>query len=102
MVDPIPWRRGVHWRFGKTADGRCDILANARNRPTVRSSERLKTHFRHWFVRRRTTRPSLPVSGAPLPGTYVAPAAAVRVVVAVPAGPVGVHIGHVMNAFGDS
>ncbi|MDB4916887.1 MAG: hypothetical protein JWM95_4531 [Gemmatimonadetes bacterium] len=42
------------------------------------------------------------VSGAPLPGTYVAPAAVVRAVVAVPAGPVGVHIGHVVNAFGDT
>lgn len=42
------------------------------------------------------------VSGAPLPGTYVAPPAAVRTIVAVPAGPVGVHIGHVVNAFGDT
>ncbi|MEO8621403.1 MAG: hypothetical protein ABI625_10080 [bacterium] len=40
------------------------------------------------------------IVGAPLPGTYVAPAA--RAVVAVPAGPVGVHIGHVINAFGDT
>ncbi|MEP7001694.1 MAG: hypothetical protein ABI969_14500 [bacterium] len=40
------------------------------------------------------------IVGAPLPGTYVAPPA--RAVVAVPAGPVGVHIGHVINAFGDT
>ena len=38
--------------------------------------------------------------GGPLPGTYVAPAG--NPVVAVPAGPVGVHLGHVMNAFGDT
>lgn len=42
------------------------------------------------------------VTGAPLPGTYVAPPVAVRTVVVVPAGPVGVHIGHVVNAFGDT
>lgn len=37
------------------------------------------------------------VSGAPLPGIYVAPAAAPAV--AVPPGPVGTHIGHVVNSF---
>jgi hypothetical protein len=37
------------------------------------------------------------ISGAPLPGVYVAPAAGPTV--AVPAGPVGVHIGHVVNSF---
>lgn len=37
------------------------------------------------------------VTGAPLPGIYVAPAAAPTV--AVPAGPVGNHIGHVVNSF---
>ncbi|MES2177059.1 MAG: hypothetical protein V4550_04275 [Gemmatimonadota bacterium] len=40
------------------------------------------------------------VSGAPLPGTYIAPTAVANV--AVPAGPLGVHIAHVMNAFGDT
>jgi hypothetical protein len=40
------------------------------------------------------------VSGAPLPGMYVAPAA--RPTVAVPAGPAGVHLGHVVNAFSDT
>ena len=42
------------------------------------------------------------VLGAPLPGTYVAPPGGIRVVVPVPAGTVGVHIGHVVNAFGDT
>lgn len=42
------------------------------------------------------------VSGAPLPGTYVAPAGAVKTILPVPAGPVGVHIGHVINSFGDT
>ena len=42
------------------------------------------------------------VTGAPLPGTYVAPAVPARAVVAVPAGAVGVHIGHVVNSFGDT
>lgn len=37
------------------------------------------------------------ISGAPLPGQYVAPASGPTV--AVPAGPVGVHIGHVVNSF---
>jgi hypothetical protein len=37
------------------------------------------------------------VTGAPLPGIYVAPATAPAV--AVPAGPAGVHIGHVVNSF---
>ncbi len=37
------------------------------------------------------------VTGAPLPGIYVAPAAAPTV--AVPPGPVGNHIGHVVNSF---
>jgi len=40
------------------------------------------------------------VTGAPLPGTL--PPAPVRAVVAVPAGPVGTHIGHVVNAFSDT
>jgi hypothetical protein len=40
------------------------------------------------------------VTGAPLPGSL--PPAPVRAVVAVPAGPVGTHIGHVVNAFGDT
>jgi hypothetical protein len=40
------------------------------------------------------------LTGAPLPGTL--PPGPVRVVVAVPAGPVGTHIGHVVNAFGDT
>ena len=40
------------------------------------------------------------LTGAPLPGQVrVAPAAPV---VAVPAGPVGVHVGHVVNSFGDT
>ena len=42
------------------------------------------------------------VSGAPLPGTYVAPPGGSRAAVAVPAGPAGVHIGHVVNGFGDT
>ena len=42
------------------------------------------------------------VVGAPLPGTYIPPTAPARPMVAVPAGPVGAHIGHVMNAFGDT
>jgi hypothetical protein len=42
------------------------------------------------------------VTGAPLPGTYVPPATPVRAQVAVPAGAAGVHIAHVMNAFGDT
>jgi len=40
------------------------------------------------------------VTGAPLPGTYVAIGAA-RGSVAVPAGPAGTHIGHVVNAFSE-
>ena len=40
------------------------------------------------------------VTGAPLPGSL--PPAPVRAVVAVPAGPVGTHIGHIVNAFGDT
>jgi len=40
------------------------------------------------------------ITGAPLPGTL--PPTPVRAVVAVPAGPVGAHIGHVVNAFGDT
>lgn len=39
-------------------------------------------------------------SGAPLPGQTAAPAAAGTVTV--PDGPVGTHVGHVMNAFGDT
>jgi hypothetical protein len=42
------------------------------------------------------------ITGSPLPGTYVAAATAADAIVAVPPGPVGVHIGHVMNAFGDT
>jgi hypothetical protein len=40
------------------------------------------------------------LTGVPTPGQL--PATAARAVVAVPAGPVGVHIGHVLNAFGDT
>ena len=40
------------------------------------------------------------LTGAPLPGQVVAAAPAVTI--AVPAGPAGVHIGHVVNAFGDT
>jgi hypothetical protein len=39
------------------------------------------------------------LTGAPLPGRLAAPSAPV---VAVPAGPVGTHVGHVMNAFADT
>jgi hypothetical protein len=42
------------------------------------------------------------LTGAPIPGQYVAPAAGGRGSVPVPAGPVGVHIGHVVNSFGDT
>ena len=42
------------------------------------------------------------VVGAPLPGTYIPPVTAVRAVLAVPATPAGMHIGHVANAFGDT
>jgi hypothetical protein len=41
------------------------------------------------------------VTGAPLPGTQVA-AAAAPMVANLPAGPVGTHIGHVVNMFGDT
>ena len=40
------------------------------------------------------------LTGAPIPGQYVAPPGAAKV--PVPAGPVGIHIGHVVNAFGDT
>lgn len=40
------------------------------------------------------------LTGAPLPGSL--PPAPVRAVIAVPAGPVGIHIGHVVNAFADT
>ena len=40
-------------------------------------------------------------SGAPLPGQTAAPATAAGSVT-VPAGPLGTHVGHVMNAFGDT
>lgn len=41
------------------------------------------------------------VTGTPLPGMPAAPAGG-RVAVPVPAGPVGAHIGHVVNAWGDT
>src|SRR6185295_19673504 len=41
------------------------------------------------------------VTGQPTPGQYVAPPPNPNAV-KVPAGPVGTHIGHVMNAFGDT
>jgi hypothetical protein len=41
------------------------------------------------------------VTGQPTPGQYVAPPANPNAV-KVPAGPVGTHIGHVVNAFGDT
>jgi len=40
------------------------------------------------------------VTGAPLPGQLVA--AAAKPVIKVPDGPVGVHIGHIVNSFGDT
>ncbi|MEP6619543.1 MAG: hypothetical protein ABJE47_09515 [bacterium] len=45
---------------------------------------------------------SVAVLGAPLPGTYIAPAPTGATTIPVPAGPVGVHIGHVVNAFNDT
>jgi hypothetical protein len=42
------------------------------------------------------------LTGAPLPGQYVAPAGTGRGNVPVPAGPVGIHIGHVVNSFNDT
>jgi hypothetical protein len=42
------------------------------------------------------------LTGAPIPGQYVAPPGGGRGSVPVPAGPVGVHIGHVVNSFGDT
>ena len=42
------------------------------------------------------------ITGAPLPGTVVPAAAAAPVVANLPAGPVGTHIGHVVNMFGDT
>ncbi len=45
------------------------------------------------------------ITGAPLPGSLPAgppPAAPAAAPVAVPAGPVGVHLGHVVNAFADT
>jgi hypothetical protein len=40
------------------------------------------------------------ISGAPLPGVYVAPASGPTV--AVPAGAVGIHLGHVVNSFANT
>ena len=41
------------------------------------------------------------LTGQPLPGIYVAPVATGRGNTPVPAGPVGTHIGHVVNSFAD-
>ena len=42
------------------------------------------------------------ITGAPLPGQVVPTPAAAPAVANLPAGPVGVHIGHVVNMFGDT
>lgn len=42
------------------------------------------------------------MTGAPLPGQYVPPAGTGRGNTPVPAGAVGIHIGHVINSFGDT